>query len=118
MEKMFYKKCEWIVSFEIVSAYERRFDLSATAASNSVLSAWLLNSEPRAGCSNLGHATREQNQPINKDESSIGAVKVCKRCIVQIVLLEIVLYVECRLGGGVDFAESSVRDDIFFVTEN
>ena len=40
---------------------------------------------------------------------------VCNRCIVQIVLLKIVL----QTGRiGVDFAETSVRDDIFFVTDN
>ena len=39
---------------------------------------------------------------------------VCNRCIVQIVFLKIVLYIGWK---GVDFAETSVRHDIFFVTE-
>ena len=49
---------------------------------------------------------------FNEDESSIGAVNVCNTCIVQIELLKIVL-----IWIGVDFAETRVRDDIFFVTE-
>ena len=46
----------------------------------------------------------------NKDESSIGAVNVCNRCIVQIEILKIVL-----LRIGVDFAEKKGKNYYFLV---
>ena len=58
------------------------------------------------------NASHKHEQLPKKDESSIGAVYVCNRCMVQIELLKIVPW-----WIGVDFAETRLWDDIFFMTE-
>ena len=57
-----------------------------------------------------GFNSIKNEEKKNKDESSIRAVDVSKRFMPQIELFKISMW-----WTGVDFAETRVKDDIFFV---